>query len=119
MKAHIGADADSGLVHTVTTTAAHAHDIKQAHELLHREETDVFADSGYLGLEKRETVQDNDPEVNSHVAMMPSKGQALNKDTSMGAILEKLEKTKANIRVKVEQSFRVIKRQFGYVKVKY
>ena len=61
MKAHIGVDADSGLVHTVTTTAANAHDITQAHELLHGEETDIFADSGYRGVEKRETVQDKHP----------------------------------------------------------
>lgn len=45
MKAHIGVDADSGLVHTVTTTAANAHDITQAANLLHGKETDVFADS--------------------------------------------------------------------------
>jgi IS5 family transposase len=119
MKAHIGADADSGLVHTVTTTAANAHDITQAHELLHGEETDVFADSGYRGVEKREEVQNKHPEVNWHVAMMPSKRQALDKDTPMGVILEKLERTKASIRAKVEHPFRVIKRQFGYVKVKY
>lgn len=49
MKAHIGVDADSGLVHTVTTTAANAHDITQAHALLHGEEEIVFADSGYRG----------------------------------------------------------------------
>ena len=119
MKVHIGSDADSGLVHTVTSTAANAHDITQAHALLHGEETDVFADSGYRGVEKREEVQVKHPEVNWHVAMMPSKRQALDKDTPMGAILEKLEKTKASIRAKVEHPFRVIKRQFGYVKVKY
>ena len=54
-----------------------------------------------------------------HVAMMPGKRKALDKDTPMGAILEKLEKTKVSIRAKVEHPFRVIKRQFGYVKVKY
>jgi len=53
MKAHAGVDADSGLVHTVTTTAANAHDITQASELLHGEETDVFADSGYRWLSRK------------------------------------------------------------------
>ena len=119
MKAHIGADADSGLVHTVTTTAANEHDVTQASELLLGAETNVFADSGYRGVEKREAVQDRHPEVNWHVAMMPGKRKALDKDTPMGAILEKLEKTKVSIRAKVEHPFRVIKRQFGYVKVKY
>ena len=51
MKAHIGVDAESGLVHTVTTTAANAHDVTQAHALLHGQEEVVFADSGYRGVE--------------------------------------------------------------------
>jgi IS5 family transposase len=50
MKAHIGADADSGLVHTVTSTEANEHDITQAHALLHGEEAVVFSDSGYRGI---------------------------------------------------------------------
>lgn len=119
MKAHAGVDADSGLVHSVATTAANAHDITQAHMLLHGEETDVFADSGYRGVEKREEIQAQHPDVNWHIAMMPGKRRALDKDTPMGAVLEKLEQTKARIRAKVEHPFRVIKRQFGFVKVKY
>ena len=119
MKAHIGVDAESGLVHSVSTTAANAHDITQAHALLHGEETDVFADSGYRGVEKREEVQTEHPDVAWHVAMMPGKRRVLDKSTPMGAVLEQLEKTKASIRAKVEHPFRVIKRQFGFVKVKY
>jgi IS5 family transposase len=119
MKAHAGVDADSGLVHTVTTTAANAHDITQASQLLHGEETDVFADSGYRGVEKRAEVQAKHPQVNWHIAIMPGKRKALKKDTPMGAILDKLEQTKARIRAKVGHPFRVIKRQFAYVKVKY
>ena len=56
MKAHIGVDAESGLVHTVTTTAANAHDVTQAHALLHGQEEVVFADSGYQGVEMRQEV---------------------------------------------------------------
>ena len=119
MKAHIGSDADQGLVHSVSTTAANAHDVTQAHALLHGEETDVFADSGYRGVEKRDEIQTKHPQVKWHIAMMPGKRRAMEKSTPMGAILEKLEKTKANIRAKVEHPFRVNKRQFGYVKVKY
>lgn len=119
MKAHIGADADSGLVHSVATTAANAHDITQAHALLHGEETDVFADSGYRGVEKREEVQQRHPDVKWHIAMMPGKRRVLNKQTPLGATLDKLETIKAQIRAKVEHPFRVVKRQFGYVKVKY
>ncbi len=119
MKAHIGTDAEGGLVHSVATTAANAHDITQAHALLHGEETDVFADSGYRGVDKREEIQAKHPGVSWHIAMMPGKRKAMDKSTPMGAILEQLEKTKASIRAKVEHPFRVIKRQFGFVKVRY
>jgi len=119
MKAHIGADADQGLLQSVVTTAANAHDVTQAHALLHRQETDVFADSGYRGLEKREEVRAKHLAVKWHTAMMPGKRKAMDKSNPMGAILERLEETKASIRAKVEHPFRVVKCQFGYTKVKY
>lgn len=120
MKAHIGVDANSGLVHTVPATAANEHDITQAHELLHGgEETDVHIDAGYRGVLKREEIQEREHQPNWYVVMMPCKRRELDKDTAMGAILEKLEQTKTRIRAKVEHPFRVIKRQFGYVKFKY
>ena len=53
------------------------------------------------------------------VAMRPGKRKALDKSTPMGAIMDKLEHLKACIRAKVEHPFRVIKRQFGFVKVRY
>jgi IS5 family transposase len=56
MKAHIGVDADSGLVHSLNATAANAADVTQAQHLLHGEETDVFADAGYTGVAKREEI---------------------------------------------------------------
>ena len=56
MKAHIGADAKSGLVHTVVGTAANVSDISQAHELLHGQEQSVPGDAGYIGVEKREQI---------------------------------------------------------------
>ena len=117
MKAHIGVDADSGLVHTVVGTAANVNDVTQADKLVHGEETDVFADAGYQGVAKRDEVQDID--VNWHVAMRPGKRRALDKDSPMGAILDKLEHVKARIRAKVEHPFRVIKRQFGHMKARY
>ena len=117
MKAHIGVDADSGLVHTVVGTAANVNDVTQAHALVHGEETDVFADAGYQGVDKRTETQDID--VHWHVAMRPGKRKALDKSTPMGAILDKLEQSKARMRTKVEHPFRVIKRQFGHMKVRY
>jgi len=119
MKAHIGVDADSGLVHTVTTTAANAHDITQAAELLHGQEEVVFADSGYRGVHKREEVQAQHPDVDWQIAMMPGQRKVMDKSKPVNALKEQLEKLKASIRAKVEHPFRVIKCQFGHRKVRY
>ena len=115
MKAHIGVDADSGLVHTVIGTAANVNDVTQGHGLLHGEETDVFADAGCQGAMKR-------PEATGvawHVAMRPGKRRVLDKNRDSHRLIEQFEKIKAGIRAKVEHPFRVIKCQFGFVKVRY
>ena len=117
MKLHIGADTDSGLTHSVVGTAANVNDVTQAHALVHGEERDVFTDSGYQGVDKREDAQHI--RARWHVAMKPGKRRALDKTTPMGDLLNRLEKTKAAIRAKVEHPFRVLKRQFGYIKVRY
>lgn len=115
MKCQIGADADSDLLHTVAETAAK--DVTLASASVHGQERDVFADAGYQGVTRREEVHGS--EVNWHVAMRPDKGRALDKNSPMGAILKQLEHIKARIRAKVEHPLRVIKRQVGYIKVKY
>jgi IS5 family transposase len=53
------------------------------------------------------------------IAMRPGKRKALNKEEPADALIDKAEKLKAGIRAKVEHPFRVIKRQFGFVKVRY
>jgi IS5 family transposase len=83
MKARIGVDADSGLVHTEVGTAANVNDVTQAHALVHGNESDVFANSGYQGVGKRDETQDI--KVNWHVAMRPGKRRVLDMDTPMGA----------------------------------
>ena len=115
MKAHIGVDADSGLVHTVIGTAANVNDVTQGHGLLHGEETVVFADAGYQGATKRPEATG----VDWHVAMRPGKRRALDKQTKLGALLEQVEKFKASVRAKVEHPLRVVKCQFGFTKVRY
>ena len=115
MKAHIGADAESGLVHTVIGTAANVHDVTQGNALLHGDESDVFGDAGYQGAAKRE---DAGP-TQWHVAMRPGKRKVLDPARGSHVILNEIEKIKASIRAKVEHPFRVIKRQFGFVKVRY
>jgi IS5 family transposase len=114
MKAHIGVDADSGLVHTVIGTAANVHDVTQGHKLLHGEETVVFADAGYQGADKRPEATD----VNWQIAMRPGKRRA-QKYTPWGALIDQAEKLKSSVRSKVEHPFRVIKCQFGFTKVRY
>ncbi|HQY38975.1 MAG TPA: IS5 family transposase [Giesbergeria sp.] len=117
MKAHIGVDADSGLVHTVRGTSGNVSDVVEGNSLLHGQETDVYADAGYQGAEKR---PDAKKDVTWHVAMRPGKRRALDKENKpIDALIEQVEKIKASIRAKVEHPFRVIKRQFGYTKVRY
>jgi IS5 family transposase len=103
MKAHIGVDADSGLVHTVVGTAANVNDVTQAHALVHGEEANVLADAGYQGVDKREETQGIN--VNWHVAMRPGKRRVLDKNTPRGAILDQREQVKARMRAKVEHPF--------------
>jgi len=115
MKAHIGADADSGLVHTVIGTPANTNDVTQAEALLHGEEDVAFGDAGYQGAHKR-------PEAtmkNWRVAMRPGKRKALDLSRPIDAIVDEIERLKASVRAKVEHPFRVIKRQFGFTKVRY
>ena len=119
MNAHIGVDAESGLVHTVTTTPANAHDVTQAHALLHGQEEVVFADSGYRGVEKRQEIQDKHAGVDWEIAMMPGKRKALDKTKASQVLTDRIEKIKASIRAKVEHPFRVIKCQFGHRKTRY
>ena len=116
MKAHIGVDAESGLVHTVRGTSGNISDIAEANNLLHGEENVAFGDAGYQGVEKR---PDATKDITWHVAMRPGKRKALNKDNEADALIHRAEKLKAGIRAKVEHPFRVIKRQFGHVKVRY
>ncbi|SEK15853.1 transposase, IS4 family [Paraburkholderia tropica] len=115
MKAHIGVDAESGLVHTVIGTAANVHDINAAEALLHGQEKDVYADAGYQGIEKR--CQANP--VRWHVAMRPGRRRQLNLNDRLDAIFDQIERLKAGIRAKVEHPFRVLKQQFGYTKTRY
>ena len=115
MKAHIGADADSGLVHTVICTPANTSDVTQAEALLHGEEEIAFGDAGYQGAHKR-------PEAtmkNWLVAMRPGKRRKLDPDNPRDAIVNEIERLKASVHAKVEHPFRVIKRQFGFTKVRY
>lgn len=116
MKAHIGVDAQSGLVHSVRGTTGSVNDVVEANALLHGQETQAFGDAGYQGADKRPDARQG---VHWNVAMRPGKRKQLDKAQPLGRLMEELEKLKAGIRAKVEHPFRVIKRQFGHVKVRY
>ena len=115
MKAHIGVDAESGLVHTVIGTAANVNDVTQAGALLHGQETAAFGDAGYRGVDKRPEAQG----PTWFVAMQPGKRKALDTTKKWARLLEKAEQIKASVRAKVEHPFRVVKQQFGHTKVRY
>ena len=107
-------DADSGLVHTVTTTAANEADVEQVADLLHGKEEQVWADSGYRGAQTRMSKAD----LQWHIAARPS-DMAKMPDGRSKTRAKKQEHRKASVRAKVEHPFRVIKRQFGLVKVRF
>ncbi len=117
MKAHIGADAESGLVHSVVGTAANVADVTQVDKLLHGKENMVSADAGYTGVEKRPEHEGR--EVIWQIAARRSTYKKLSKRSALYKAKRKIEKSKAQVRAKVEHPFRVIKRQFGYVKTRF
>ncbi len=116
MKAHIGVDAETGVVRTLFTTSANVSDVTQAHALLHGEERFGVGDAGYQGAEKREENQGR--QIQWEIAMRPGKRKAL-PDTPIGRLQERIEQAKARIRAKVEHPFRIIKNLFGMKKVSY
>jgi IS5 family transposase len=122
LKAHIGVDKESGLVHTLVTTAANVSDISQTAALLHGQEQDVWLDAGYVGVEKREEMQAalaaNGQEVKWHVAKRRSTIEKL-VDGWQKNLVQAYEKLKAQVRARVEHPFHVVKNIFKYKKTRY
>lgn len=116
MKAHIGADAHSAVVHSVTTTAANTADVTEVHTLLHGDERDVFADAGYQGADKRE---DNaGSSAHWRIAMKRGARRRLT-DREADQISEQWERLKAKVRARVEHPFQIVKHRFGHRKARY
>jgi transposase, IS5 family len=118
MKAHLGVDAQSGLVHTVTGTAANVADIAQTHALLHGQEKTGYADAGYLGVEKREEILSQCPGVEWHVAAKRGTIKAMT-EGAIKELTQQLEKLKAQVRARVEHPFHIIKNLFRHRKTRY
>jgi IS5 family transposase len=118
MKAHIGADRDSKLVHTVVVTAANVADITKTSELLHGQERQVHADAGYTGVEKRaEIVALNRPldwQIARKRGQLKRMAEGAEKET-----LKAAEKAKAAVRAFVEHPFHILKNIFRHRKVRY
>ncbi len=113
MKLHIGVDAETGIVHSLSATSANVHDVTQAHRLLHGGERQVWGDAGYLGVQKR--AENLGLDVDWQVALRPGQRQKL----EPGCPAAVVEKAKASIRAKVEHPFLYLKRLFGYARVRY
>ncbi len=116
MKAPMGVDAHTGLVHTVMGTAGNVSDISQAQTLLQGEEQAAFGDAGYPGVEKRP--ESAGASVEWHVAEKRSKVKAL-AGKALGDLVVPLEHAKASIRSKVEHPFHVVKNLFQHRKTRY
>ncbi|TDY16799.1 IS4 family transposase [Paraburkholderia sp. BL6665CI2N2] len=116
MKAHIGVDADSGLVHSVVGTSANVSDVSQAHALLHGHEEEAFGDAGYIGVDKRDEMKDKP--VKWHVAAKRGKIKAMQEGPLKDLVIA-VERTKAQIRARVEHSFHIVKNLFHHRKVRY
>jgi IS5 family transposase len=115
MKAHIGVDVASGVVHTVIGTAANEADINQTGALLHGREEAVFADAGYTGADKRPEHEERD--VSWNIAIKRGIIKALPKRLRDWA--EPVERVLSQVRAWVEHPFHVVKNLFRHKKLRY
>ena len=111
MKAHVGMDSRTKLIHSVAATAANVHDSQVLPKLLHGQETRVWGDSAYSG--QRDVIRQHAPKAKSFVQTKAHRHRPLSEETRAR------NRTKSKVRAKVEHAFLVIKRIFGWAKVRY
>jgi len=111
MKAHIGVDSKNKLIHSVVATAANVHDSQALADCLHGEETRVWGDSAYTG--QREAMRQAAPAARDFTN---EKGK---RNAPLTERQREKNRRKSSIRAKVEHLFFVIKRVFGFTKVRY
>ena len=111
MKAHIGVDSASKLIHSVVATAANVHDSVVLPDLLHGEETRVWGDSAYTG--QRAVITEHAPRARDYTQRKGSRYRKLSDED------RSRNRSKSRVRAKVEHQFRIIKGQFGFTKVRY
>ena len=111
MKAHIGVDSLTKLIHSVVATPANVHDSRVLSDLLHGKETRVWGDSAYTG--QKETITEYAPRARDFTQTKGSRNRTLTDDE------RSRNRNKSRVRAKVEHQFGIIKRQFGFTKVRY
>ena len=111
MKAHIGVDSQTKRIHSVATTAANVHDSQVLPKLLHGQETRVWGDSAYSG--QRDVIRQHAPKAKSFIQAKGHRHRLLSEEERTR------NRTKSKVRAKVEHAFLVIKRIFGWTKVRY
>jgi IS5 family transposase len=111
MKAHVGVDSQTKLVHSVAATAANGHDSQALPKLLHGEETRVWGDSAYSG--QRDVIRQHAPKAKSFIQAKAHRHRPLTEAERA------CNRTKSKVRAKVEQAFLVSKRIFGWANVRY
>ena len=114
MKCNIGVDAGSGLVHSITATSANVHDITEAHKLIRKDDKVVYGDSGFLGIEKREEIR-NDEHLANIEYRINRRPKSLPKVSDNAIDWERyIDYRKSAVRCKVEHAFKIIKDTFGF-----
>ena len=111
MKAHVGVDSKTKLIHTALVTAAHVADATVLPELLHGEETRVWGDQAYRG--QTDVIQQCAPR-----AQDCTHRRYRYKD-HIDEVERAKNRKKSTVRSKVEHVFGVMKLKFGFVKVRY
>ena len=115
MKAHIGADAGTGYVHSLAVTAANVHDLDEAHRLVRDDDEVTYADSGYRGAEKRPEIAGDVPRSRIAWRVAARKGTL----KTMAEPDRAEQSRQAGVRAKVEHPFLIVKRDFGFTKTRY
>ena len=111
LKAHIGVDSKEGTVHSVATSAANVSDVHMLPDLLHGEERKVWGDGGYQGQTK--AIQQAAPKAQDMTCKRTKFKNYVDE------VAKKKNTTKSRVRAKVEHVFRILKRVFGFDKVRY
>jgi IS5 family transposase len=111
MKAHVGVDSKTKLVHTVVATAAHVADSRVLPELLHGEETHVWGDQAYRG--QSDVIHQCSPQAKDFT------NKRYRYKNRIDEVERAKNRTKSRVRSKVEHVFAVLKLKFGFVKVRY